>query len=158
MRQEGKLKRLKFISRLLFILYMFLVVYMMFFSEMLGRKYISTGYRYNLTMFKEISRFYSMLQGEKWAQALFNLAGNVLCFVPFGLFLPFIIDKCKHFTLVLFLTFTFSFAIETTQLFYKVGSFDVDDIILNTLGGIIGYIGYYLSRKIYIYWEIHHEK
>ena len=34
----------------------------------------------------------------------------------------------------------FSIGIETAQLLMKVGAFDVDDIFLNTLGGLVGYI------------------
>ena len=38
--------------------------------------------------------------------------------------------------------------IELVQLITKVGSCDVDDIILNTLGGVIGYILWYIYTKL----------
>jgi len=38
--------------------------------------------------------------------------------------------------------------VETIQLVWKVGSFDVDDLILNTLGGVIGYLLFWICNKI----------
>ena len=40
----------------------------------------------------------------------------------------------------------FSLGIETAQLLMKVGAFDVDDIFLNTVGGLAGYIFMKLTR------------
>ena len=37
---------------------------------------------------------------------------------------------------------------ETAQLIARVGAFDVDDILLNTLGGVVGYIFFVIGRKI----------
>lgn len=156
--KSGKLKRLKIISRLLFILYMLVVVYCMFFSETLGRTYISESYRYNLKPMSEIMRFHGMLSGKKWMAALFNLAGNVLCFVPFGIFLPVVFKECRRIHITLLMTFSFSMIIEIIQLVSRVGCFDVDDIIMNTAGGFIGYIIYALSGVIWRSWELHHEK
>ena len=36
--------------------------------------------------------------------------------------------------------FCASLAAETIQLIYKVGTFDVDDLLLNTVGALAGYI------------------
>ena len=41
-----------------------------------------------------------------------------------------------------------SLFIESVQLLTRVGSFDVDDLILNTLGGILGYVLFYILNKI----------
>ena len=40
-----------------------------------------------------------------------------------------------------------SLAFETTQLLTGLGVFDVDDIILNTSGGALGYIIYAIIKK-----------
>lgn len=64
---------------------------------------------------------------------------NVLLFVPFGLFLPFIwpdINKLKYTTLS---GFSFSLLIEISQLFNNRRT-DVDDLLMNTLGTLIGYL------------------
>ena len=46
--------------------------------------------------------------------------------------------------------FEFSLFIELMQLITKVGSYDVDDLIMNTVGGILGYIAY---RICYYVWK-----
>ena len=43
-------------------------------------------------------------------------------------------------------TFGLSLAIELIQLVSKVGSFDVDDLMLNTLGGVLGYLTFVLQK------------
>ena len=45
------------------------------------------------------------------------------------------------------ISFEFSLLIECIQLVSKVGSFDVDDMILNTLGGSLGYLCFWVARK-----------
>lgn len=140
-RTEKKNKRLIFVSRLLFIVYMLCVLYFLLVSEGFGR---TTGdcYKYNLTLFTEINRFYGLLGSSMNMKAIINLFGNVVCFVPFGLFIPYIFNRRLSFFRVLFITFLFSLTIEGIQLYFKIGIFDVDDLLLNTLGGIAGYLIY----------------
>ena len=44
---------------------------------------------------------------------------------------------------------------ELTQLIFKIGSFDVDDILLNTTGSILGYLAYWKVQKIRVRRKIH---
>ena len=82
-----------------------------------------------------------------------NLAGNVAGFIPFGMILPVIWRKTDSFFRIILLGFEFSLCVEIIQLVWKVGSFGVDDLILNTLGSVIGYLLFSLCnvvrRKIY---------
>ncbi len=64
----------------------------------------------------------------------------MLCFMPFGFILPIITELGKRWYNTFLLSFLMTFTIETIQLVFKVGSFDVDDMFLNTVGGIAGYI------------------
>lgn len=138
-------KRLKLISRLLFLVYLAFTLYFMFFSEGMGRTIVQK-YKYNLEPFVEIKRFYNMLNNGYGIKAYINLFGNVICFIPFGMFLPSINEKYRVAVKVIILAFLFSLIIETTQLYFMVGIFDVDDLMLNTLGGLIGYILYKIYR------------
>ena len=90
---------------------------------------------------------------------IINIVGNVGAFIPFGFLVPVMYreqrnDKVivghyiRSFFFVSFLGALFSFFVETTQLLTKVGSFDVDDLFLNTIGVMIGYIGYVIAKKI----------
>lgn len=96
-------------------------------------------YRYNLIPFLEIRRFLKYREQIGLFQVLSNLAGNVIGFIPFGLLLPAFVRRFRSGGLVTFLSFDVSLAIELIQLTFRVGIFDVDDIILNTLGGLVGY-------------------
>ena len=75
-----------------------------------------------------------------------NIIGNILLFMPFGLFVTAYLDVRTVFPTVI-LTFISSVSVEVVQ--KVIGRvFDVDDIILNVIGGFIGYIIYSLSDSI----------
>ena len=85
--------------------------------------------------------------------AFLNLEGNVIGFLPFGFFLPILSRRLRNGAVVTALGFGLSLLVESIQLVFKVGCFDVDDLILNTLGAAIGYMLFavcnYLRRKRY---------
>ncbi len=95
----------------------------------------------NLVPFREIFRY-------NFGSRLFlkNVLGNVLMFLPYGFFASYFLKEKKVFPIIL-LTIVASITIETTQL--MIGRvFDVDDIMLNILGGILGHYLYRLLLKI----------
>lgn len=141
-------RKVRIFGRVFFVLYMILALYFMFFSETLDRTMVSDEYRYNLTLLKEITRFWNMRHTYGWHITIVNLLGNVVCFMPFGFLLPTISKKkvFKNFLSVTFMAMLFSIGIETAQLLTKVGAFDVDDIFLNTVGGLLGYIFMKLTK------------
>lgn len=134
------------VSRVLFAAYIISVIYFMFFAEGFGRNNTAAGYRYNIEPFNEIKRFYRMLSNGYSYKAVLNLGGNIAAFIPFGLFLPMMRRKKTGLINTVLLSFMFSACIETIQLYFKLGVFDVDDLILNTLGGFIGYIIYLIGK------------
>ena len=69
--------------------------------------------------------------------AAFNVSSIILAFVPFGLFFPLLSRKNRGFWKVALISFEVSLLVELIQLVTRVGSCDVDDMILNTLGGIV---------------------
>ena len=94
----------------------------------------------NLIPFKEIFR-YSL------GSRLFikNVLGNVVMFIPYGFFCSYILKENRYLP-ILVLTLIASVSIETTQL--MIGRvFDIDDIMLNTVGGMIGFYIYILFLK-----------
>lgn len=135
----------------LFILYLCLLAYFMFFSESFGRTDTDRGYAYNLVPFKEILRFIRYRGTvELWA-FLINIVGNVVAFMPCGFFLPIVSRRSKRWYRTIVFSFAFSFMLETIQLIFKVGSFDVDDMILNTLGAGLGFACYQAVQRTRIY-------
>jgi glycopeptide antibiotics resistance protein len=75
-----------------------------------------------------------------------NVLGNVIMFLPFGFFVSYIL-KTKRPLAIFIITMITSVSIEVTQLL--IGrTFDVDDIILNIFGGMIGYLAYAIGSVI----------
>ncbi|AZV43880.1 VanZ family protein [Peribacillus asahii] len=70
---------------------------------------------------------------------LHNTLGNILIFVPLGIFLPILFKKYKTFSKVCISSILITTTIEVLQFSLQIGQFDIDDIILNTTGGIMGY-------------------
>lgn len=134
---------------LLFVVYFAVLFYFLFFSERMGRNFSEREYHYNLVPFKEISRFLTYRESLGMKAVLLNVVGNVIAFVPFGIFLPIFSIRCRKIWLTIYYSFELSLLVELLQLVTRVGSFDVDDLILNTLGGMIGFLLYLLGRQIY---------
>ncbi len=72
--------------------------------------------------------------------ALKNLLANILLFMPWGFLLPLIQERLKTIIPFMCLSLVFILLIEMTQFVFLIGQFDVDDIILNLVGAILGYI------------------
>jgi len=100
----------------------------------------------NLTLFKTIRmyiRYYDRLNGFD------NLIGNVLVFMPLGVLIPLAFPGTDCFWMILLHSFWLSLCIELFQLVSHFGAFDVDDILLNTLGGILGFCLFLFVRFLY---------
>ena len=141
------MKKVNLLLWLLFILYMWLLFYLVLFSAEFGRE--ASVRNYNLVPFSTISRYvnYRQVFGER--NYITNIYGNILAFAPFGYFL-FRFQKKKHILSGLVLPFLLSGIIEISQYVLRVGSFDVDDMILNTLGGFIVYLILFIYRKFIV--------
>lgn len=133
---------------LLFYLYIILLCYFLFFSEHYGRDYITKEYRYNLEFFKEIKRFIRYRELLGMETFVVNILGNILAFAPFGFLLPLLNRKNSNIFLIAFFSMIFSLVVELLQLRLKVGIFDVDDIMMNTFGGILGYLFFVLFELV----------
>ena len=102
-----------------------------------------TGWGINLTPGYTIR---SMLEKGSHGQKVINLAGNVLIFAPLGFLPPLLWRRWRHLWAVVPLSAGVSCLIEFLQLFLG-RSVDVDDVILNTLGGLLGYLLFCLIPK-----------
>jgi len=127
----------------IYILVLFLVVVIKFrgsFSELRERMNLYSmegSINYNLVPFKSIG---SQLRHITESWAMINLLGNIIPFVPFGFLLPIAYKKINSFVKVFAVGFLSVILIEVFQFITKLGSFDVDDIILNSIGIIVGYV------------------
>lgn len=142
-----QVKKIRTLGKVFFVFYILFLLYFLIFSDWYGRTGVSKEYRYNLVLFKEIKRFIEYRK-ELGPFAVFtNLFGNILIFVPFGFFIS-VASKTRGFFMTLFYSFGLSLCVEVFQLVTKVGSFDVDDLLLNTIGGVLGYILFSICNRI----------
>lgn len=117
------------------------VIYILLLFELLTAADTNPYHGINLKPFTEITRY-------KFGSRLFNINvfGNILIFIPFGLFISSYL-KSKRIYSLLFISLITSIFIELVQL--RIGrSFDIDDILLYVIGSIIGYILYKIAKSI----------
>ena len=100
----------------------------------------------NLIPFKVFTETYRevfVLQNIKYF--IVNFLGNLAVFMPIGFFVPLLWNKSNKG--VIAIGFCSSFFIEFCQLFLRRGT-DVDDLILNTVGTVLGLLLYRLAEKV----------
>ena len=147
--QERTKRRIQFWGRLLFVIYLLMLGYFLFFAEEYGRRnWSEADYRYNLELFREIGRFWTYREQLGFWPAFLNIGGNIIGFLPFRLLLPVMHRNLRKSLPVILLGFSLSLLVESLQLVLKVGSFDVDDLLLNTVGAAAGYFLYWVCNQI----------
>lgn len=147
MKEKTKTRLIK-AGWVLFYLYIILLSYFLFFSERYGRENLLQEYRYNLQFLKEIKRFIRYREQLGFESFVVNILGNVLAFAPFGFMLPLLNPRYRKFFSIAISSLFFSLTVEVVQLLLKVGIFDVDDLLLNTIGGLVGYISFLILHVI----------
>ena len=125
--------------------YLIAVVYMLLLFEILTMTELNSTSGMNLVPFSEILRYDF---GTKMFN--YNVFGNILIFLPFGYLIGTYVNPKKIWP-VLITTLITSLSIEFVQL--QIGrSFDIDDILLNVVGGFVGYLIYIglsaISRRL----------
>lgn len=103
---------------------------------------ISSGaWGVNLVPFRTIRNY---VKYSGFLHTMINIFGNIIIFVPFGILLAEIFPKTRNILKMLGITFATSFFVEFIQ-FFIGRSVDIDDLILNLLGSVIGY---FIWKKI----------
>lgn len=118
----------KEVLSLVFIIYILCLYYLLTYDNM---NYGGV----NLIPFKEMFRY--SFGSYKFIK---NIVGNILLFIPFGFFASHYLDNRK-FSMIAIVTLIVSGCAEGMQ-YYLGRVFDVDDIILNIIGGLCGYLLY----------------
>ena len=99
----------------------------------------------NFTLFKTIRMY---IDYSYMLNSFENLVGNVAVFIPFGFLFPYVFKRGRNFFIMFLNAFLFVLGIEVFQLFSAFGAFDVDDILLNCAGAVIGYFCRILFEKV----------
>ena len=150
-RASGKRGAVKLSLRIILAIYLILFVNFTIFDGHFGRsaseraasmtlaEYFEA--RGNVIPFKMIYRQTKGLIAGTYALKSYvvNIAGNLGATFPLGILLPLASKKCRRFPIFFAISSLIIVAVETSQLLLRVGSFDVDDYILNIIGAVAGY-------------------
>lgn len=149
-------------SYLRVICYAIFIIYLLFLMKIVLFKYtglvdvvkgIATG---NLNGFRSINliplssiiEFAKIILEGNFTRGFNNIIGNIFVFAPLGYFLPLLFNKCKRINTVILVGFIISFLFETCQYLLYLGSADIDDIILNLIGTVIGFAFYQIIIRL----------
>lgn len=135
--------------RFLFVLYAAAMLWLLF-GQRLERGISYADYEaqlagnMNLEPLKTIRLYWRLLENSHnpylLRHAFINLAGNIVMFIPLGFFLPHIWSKQRNVFVTLLSVAVMIAVVETVQFFSLLGSCDIDDLILNLAGALLGYI------------------
>lgn len=91
----------------------------------------------NIIPFTTVRIYLDNLDSGFWVS---QAAGNLLLLLPLGLFGPIVLPWLGRWWRLLLVAFLFSSSIEVAQLFIPDRSADVDDVLLNVIGAMLGYV------------------
>lgn len=109
-----------------------------------GIERIQTRERINIVPFLSIIRY---LKDSSTEAMIINVISNVGIFIPWGFFLPVLWDKLRNWKILTYMCLGLTVFIEIFQLFIWRNT-DIDDIILNFLGGMIGVALFFALQKL----------
>ena len=144
------------------ICYAIFMIYLLFLMKIVLFKYIGLvdvvkeiatgnlmGFRsINLIPLTSIIEFSKIILEGDFTRGFNNIIGNIFIFAPLGYFLPLLFNKCKRINMVILVGFIISFLFETCQYLMYLGSADIDDIILNLIGTVIGFAFYQIIIRL----------
>ena len=137
------------IGKITFILYIALMLWLLFgqrvSNDVQGGYWDELSQNINLVPFRTIGGYMDRLYnsaGKLNHQAVINLGGNVIMFIPLGFLLPFVSDRAKKLKNCFVMTFAVILSVELLQLAALLGSFDIDDLLLNMIGIFMGWMAY----------------
>ncbi len=133
----------------LFIIYGAVLFYLVFLSNAYGRnnQEILRYQNINLVPFKTIINYLNAWDVVNPSVVITNVYGNIFVFLPFGFLGPIVLQRLRRFLPLFIYSFLLSFSIEMVQGLLGVGVVDVDDLILNIFGALIGYGLYVVLAK-----------
>ena len=98
----------------------------------------------NLIPFRTIETY---INDVSFGIAFKNIVGNIIPFIPMGFLLPMAFPFQRTILKTMLSCFTIILSIETIQLVFHLGSFDVDDLILNLLSCLLGFLLFHSVTK-----------
>jgi glycopeptide antibiotics resistance protein len=131
---------------LIFLLYCAIMCWLLFFQR--NRQMYAS---YNLVPFKTIMLYIRLFEdGLSGSETAFiNLASNIVLFTPLGFFLPRLFGRQRRYWRFFLTVTVVIIGVELLQYFFRLGSCDIDDLILNVFGSTLGFCTFSLRRREY---------
>lgn len=104
------------------------------------------GSSVNLVPFRTIGAYLNDIQ---YGVYLINILGNIIPFIPMGFLLPMAFPIQRNLMRTMITCFLLIGSIESLQLLCHLGSFDIDDIILNFISCFIGFMLFIMYKKVF---------
>ena len=126
----------------IFLIYCFVLVYVLFLSRGTRDGFTFTEYMRRFTNFipfKTIIEYVQRYIDGYRNLSVLNLLGNFVLFMPMGALLPCVIRKLDRFWKVNLTVLGMVVMVEIVQGILRVGSVDIDDVLFNVVGAMIGY-------------------
>lgn len=136
-----KAKLTKAIAAFMFAGYIFTVLYITLIDRIVGEQ------RHMLDA--PFWEYKNLISGVDWQFYFWQIIGNLVMLIPFGIMLPFLFKRMQSVAFVAAAGCMFSMFIEITQFITGRGLCEVDDVFNNTVGAVIGYLIFrrYCSRR-----------
>lgn len=129
-KNEKKKKVVIILTHIFFMLYMLVLLRITVFRSTLSFDHLFIKGNVNLTFFES---YIALLQERDWWNLTYLFVGNIIWFLPLGLYLSWQGKIKKAWQITLF-GLVVSFIIESLQFVFGTGVSDVDDLILNAFG------------------------
>lgn len=114
-------------------------------ATLTSRSHFSYEQKFSFELFSSYRMAINHFQLREWR----NIILNIIMGVPLGILLPCLFEKMRHWWLTYLSGLLFTLLIETTQLITHRGIFEMDDILNNTLGCMIGFGLFILGHTLY---------
>lgn len=130
------MKSIKYSSIILFVMYLSYLIYLTLFDRFYGR---GTFHR-KLSIIPFETTLKVLTSSHNWNAILINIFGNIAAFIPMGFLLPLVFTRLNKFFGIFTVVLSATVSIEVLQYITGTGTTDIDDVILNVTGGIVGYL------------------
>jgi glycopeptide antibiotics resistance protein len=146
----------KIIGWTLFVPYVLCMIYLLFIYNRSANGWVSlpenidfqvVSHYINLVPFGTIYTYISGFNNYNFDTWIMNMAGNVIVFITLGMLLPLLFKKCMDMKDLCVICVKGLFIVEVLQLVTFRGIFDIDDIILNMVGVLIGFAMWSMVKR-----------
>lgn len=136
---------LKIIALFIFSAYMILLLRLAVFRDDFLKYEL---FKHGTLSFVPFAVYLKLLRAHKYLFSIYQFIGNIAWFVPFGFLLPYLTGRPRNLKRMLLYGLLVSFIIELSQFVFGTGVTEIDDLILNTLGAMLGFAFFRLLLRV----------